>query len=84
MYERTGCIYSEMTNKGRSSVKYIRGCKPRYCFNWVGEIVINRKRYRKRNKSRAVIERWIEEMKVRYGKFYYTGPKKRILSEQNN
>lgn len=65
--ERTGTIYSEMTNKGRSSVRYVRGSKPIYCFNWVAEIQIDCKRYRKRSKSRAVVERWLEEMKVRYG-----------------
>lgn len=65
--ERTGTIYSEMTNKGRSSVRYARGCKPIYCFNWVGEICINGKRFRKRSKSRDIIERWLEDIKVRYG-----------------
>lgn len=65
--ERIGVIYSEMTNKGRSSTRFVRGCKPIYCFNWVAEITINGKRYRKRNKSIEVIERWLEEIKVRYG-----------------
>lgn len=65
--ERTGTIYSEMTNKGRSSVRYARGCKPIYCFNWVGEIRINGRRFRKRSKSRSLIERWLKEIIVRYG-----------------
>lgn len=65
--ERTGTIYSEMTNKGRSSVRYVQGCKPIYCFNWVAEIQINGHRFRKRSKSRGVVERWLEEIKVRYG-----------------
>lgn len=67
MRERTGYIYSEMTNKGRCSSRFVRGCKPVYCFNWVAEITIDGKRHRKRNKNREAVERWLEDMKVRFG-----------------
>ncbi|MDE7440913.1 MAG: hypothetical protein K2M69_01950 [Muribaculaceae bacterium] len=60
--ERTGTIYSEMTNKGRSSVRYKRGCEPIYCFRWVGEITINGKRYRCRSANRANVEAWLDSM----------------------
>lgn len=64
--QRTGCIYSEMTNKGRCSAKYTRGSKPIYCFRWVGEISVNGKRYRKRSASKNDIEFWLENMRNRY------------------
>ena len=63
---RTGTLYSEMTNKGRESKKLVRGCKPVYCFNWVGEITVRGKRYRKRNPDRRVVEFWLERMVARY------------------
>lgn len=64
--ERTGIIYSEMTNKGRYSTKYVRGAKPIYCFRWVAEITVNGKRYRKRSTSRNVVEFWLENMRNRF------------------
>lgn len=67
MNKRTGTIYSEMTNKGRCSTKLVKGAKPIYCFNWVGEIRINGERYRKRHKNKRVIEFWIETMINQYG-----------------
>lgn len=63
---RHGSIYSEMTNKGRCSTKYVRGCKPIYCFRWVAEISVNGKRYRKRSTSRNNVEFWLETMVNRY------------------
>lgn len=60
--KRTGTIYSEFTNKGRSSVRYKRGCKPIYCFRWVGEISIRGKRYRFRSTNRYNVEMWVEDM----------------------
>ncbi len=63
---RTGIIYSEMTNKGRCSTKYMRGAKPIYCFRWVAEITVNGKRYRKRSTSRNDVEFWLENMRNRY------------------
>ncbi|MDE6231081.1 MAG: hypothetical protein K2M37_05635 [Muribaculaceae bacterium] len=59
---RTGCIYSEFTNKGRRSVRYKKGCKPIYCFRWVGEISIRGKRYRCRSTNRHNVEMWLEDM----------------------
>lgn len=63
---RTGTIYSEMTNKGRCSTKYVRGAKPIYCFRWVAEITVNGKRYRKRSASRNDVEFWLENMRNRF------------------
>lgn len=63
---RTGTIYSEMTNKGRCSTKYVRGAKPVYCFRWVAEIQIHGKRYRFRSTSMANAEFWLENMVNRY------------------
>lgn len=59
---RTGCIYSEFTNKGRSSVRYKKGCKPIYCFRWVAEITIHGKRYRFRSPNRHNVEMWLKDM----------------------
>ena len=59
--ERHGNIYSEMTNKGRSSVRYVRGAKPIYCFRWVAEISIHGKRYRFRTTSYRNAEAWLSD-----------------------
>jgi hypothetical protein len=64
--ERMGTIYSEMTNKGRCSTKYMRGAKPICCFRWVAEIKVNGKRYRKRSASRNDVEFWLENMRNRF------------------
>lgn len=66
MRTRHGVIYSEMTNKGRSSVRYIKGAKPVYCFRWVAEISVNGKRYRKRSTSRNSVEFWLANMVARF------------------
>lgn len=63
---RQGVIYSEMTNKGRCSTKYVRGAKPIYCFRWVAEINVDGKRYRKRSASRNDVEFWLENMRSRF------------------
>lgn len=60
--QRTGTIYSEMTNKGRSSTRYIRGCKPIYCYRWVAEIKINGKRHRFRSTNEANCRTWLNDM----------------------
>lgn len=57
-----GSLYSEMTNKGRSSVRYVRGAKPVYCFRWVAEIQINGKRHRMRSTNYDNCRRWLEDM----------------------
>jgi len=58
--KRTGTLYSEMTNKGRCSTKYVRGSKPIYCFRWVAEITIHGKRYRFR--STNYCRAWLNDM----------------------
>lgn len=63
---RTGCIYSEMTNKGRCSTRYVRGAAPIFTFRWVGEITVHGKRYRVRSTSLRNIEAWIEDMRRKY------------------
>lgn len=55
-----------MTNKGRCSTRYVRGAKPVYCFNWVGEIVVHGKRYRKRSPSKSDVVFWLENMVARF------------------
>lgn len=69
---RKGVIYSEMTNKGRSSVRYVRGCKPVYCHRWVGEVTVNGKRKRFRSTSRSNVEAWVEDILAKYPT-YQTG-----------
>lgn len=61
-YVRRGVIYSEMTNSGRCSTRYVRGCKPIYCFRWVGEISINGRRHRFRSTNRNNVEAWLNDM----------------------
>ena len=67
--KRTGCIYSEFTNKGRRSMRFARGSnKPVYSSRWVGEIVINRKRYRFRSTNYKNVEAWVQRM-AKFGEF---------------
>lgn len=65
--KRTGCLYSEFTNKGRSSARYRRGCKPIYCFRWVGEMTVMGKRYRCRSTNYNNVRAWLEDMRNKYG-----------------
>jgi len=60
--KRKGCIYSEFTNKGRNSTRYVKGCKPIYCYRWVGEISINVKRHRFRSTSYENVRFWLDTM----------------------
>lgn len=62
MRQRTGSLYSEFTNKGRSSARYVRGCKPVYCFRWVAEITIHGKRHRFRSTSYYNCRAWLNDM----------------------
>lgn len=57
-----GSIYYEMTNKGRRSVKYVRGAKPVYCYRWVAEITVHYKRYRCRSQSYDKVRAWLNDM----------------------
>ena len=62
--KRTGTIYFETTNKGRSS----RRIGPRgvggivYTSRWVGEIMVNGRRYRKRSTNLDNVKFWLENM----------------------
>lgn len=71
MRERTGCIYSEMTNKGRSSVRYVRGAAPVYCFRLVAEVMIHGKRHRFRSTNRANCEAWLRDQIAKAGPITY-------------
>ena len=62
MRERTGCLYSEMTNKGRCSTKYVRGAKPIYCFRYVAEISIHGKRHRFHSTNWGNCRAWLDDM----------------------
>lgn len=65
MIKRTGCLYSEMTNKGRCSTKYVRGAKPIYCFRYVAEISIHGKRHRFRSTNWGNYRAWLDDMIVK-------------------
>lgn len=82
MNKRTGTIYSEMTNKGRCSTKLVKGAKPIYCFNWVGEIQVNGKRYRKRSKNYGTIVFWIEKMLTVHGELVVRWSDKPVWTEE--
>ncbi len=60
--QRKGYIYSEFTNKGRRSERFVKGCSPVACYRWVAEIQIRGKRYRCRNKDRRKCEAWLNDM----------------------
>jgi len=66
MRQRCGTIYSEMTNKGRSSTRYVRGCKPIYCFRWVAEIQVHGKRMRFRSTNYINVRRWLDDQIMRW------------------
>lgn len=63
---RRGTIWSEMTNKGRCSTKYVKGAKPVYCFRWVGAIQVYGKRYKFRSTNRDNVEAWLEDMRRKF------------------
>ena len=64
--KRKGCIYSEFTNKGRRSMRLARGCKPVFCFRWVGEITVHGKRHRFRLTNYDNVRFWLDCMVRRY------------------
>lgn len=68
---RRGCLYSEMTNKGRCSTKYVRGAQPVYCFRWVAEIVVHGKRHRMRSTNYDNCRRWLDDMIEKAGPIEY-------------
>lgn len=69
--QRRGSLYSEMTNKGRSSTKYVRGARPVYCFRWVAEIRVHGKRYRMRSTNYDNCRRWLDDMIEKAGPIVY-------------
>lgn len=83
MRYRTGTYYSEFTNKGRSS----RKAAPRgvggnvYAYRWVGEIMVNGKRYRKRSTNLNNVLYWLDMMVKRYPT-YETFPEKQTRKTQ--
>lgn len=70
--KRRGTLYSEFTNKGRSSVRYVRGAKPVYCFRWVAEIQINGKRHRMRSTNYDNCRAWLNDMIAKAEPIEYT------------
>lgn len=69
--KRTGCIYSEITNKGRSTIaRGVRGCNTViYTSRWVGEICVNYKCYRFRSTNRDNVEWWLSQMCARFSDY---------------
>lgn len=73
---RTGCIYEEETNDGKhrreggmASVRYVRGvgCMTGKKRRWMGEITVNRKRYRFRSTNLSNVQWWVRSMVDKYG-----------------
>lgn len=66
--KRTGTIYSEITNAGASTLgRRFRGTNRNiYKSRWVGEINIDRKRYRFRSTSYENVRWWVEMMVQKY------------------
>lgn len=64
--KRHGTIYSEMTNKGRCSTKYVKGAPPVYCFRWVAEITVYGKRYRFRSTNYDNVRAGLNDMVEKY------------------
>lgn len=69
--KRTGCIYSEITNHGRSTIaRGIRGCNTViYTSRWVGEICVNYKRYRFRSTNYDNVRWWLSQMCARFSDY---------------
>lgn len=65
--KRKGCIYSEFTNKGNHSLRYVRGSKPVICARWVAEIQVHGKRYRFRSTNLMNVRMWLDDMVSKYG-----------------
>lgn len=67
--KRKGCIYSEITNAGRSTLgHFVRGTNKRIMKSrWVGEMRVNGKRYRFRSTNRDNVEWWLKMMREKHG-----------------
>lgn len=79
MRPRTGFIYKELHNHGRRSsgssdgnacslhrVKGV-GMVRMSGYRWVGEMTVNRKRYRCRSYDLSRVEAWLADMREKYG-----------------
>ena len=78
---RRGTIYMERHSRGRrsngsqdgnrSSLRLVRGAKAQasYCYRYVGEIQVDRKRYRCRSYNYDKVWRWLELMRDRFGEY---------------
>lgn len=76
---RSGCIYKELHNHGRRSNGSSDGnaCSLRRVngvgmvkvsgYRWVGEMMVNRKRYRCRSADKSKVEAWLNDMREKYG-----------------
>lgn len=67
--KRKGCIYSEITNAGHSTLgHFVRGTNKRIMKSrWVGEMRVNGKRYRFRSTNRDNVEWWLKMMREKHG-----------------
>ena len=68
MMKRKGCIYSEITNAGSSTLgRGVRGTNKRIMKSrWVGEIMVHRKRYRFRSTNYDNVRWWLNTMIEKY------------------
>jgi hypothetical protein len=62
--KRKGCIYSEITNAGSSTLgRFVRGTNKRVMKSrWVGEISVRGKRFRFRSTNRDNVIWWLNMM----------------------
>lgn len=68
---RKGCIYSEITNAGSSTLgRGVRGTNKRIMKSrWVAEIMVNRKRYRFRSTNYDNVRWWLNTMIEKYSDY---------------
>lgn len=64
-YNRTGCLYAEVTNNGN---RYARGCGlvRSYKARFVAEFVYHGRRYRMRSTNELNCKLWLMDMRARY------------------
>ena len=65
-YVRTGCVYCEFTNRGRTSPRFARGSRPERMFRYVGEITVRGKRFRFRSTNLNNVRLWVDSMVKRH------------------
>lgn len=76
---RSGCIYKELHNHGRRSNGSSDGnaCSLRRVkgvglmrvsgYRWVGEMTVFGKRFRCRSSDKSRVEKWLQDMRDKYG-----------------